>query len=102
MHFLGVCSYGNRCNFLHAETEDDIVKQKTVQKRRMSVPSILTVSSNEFTNLPHSYYTSTTMDKYDNDYFQSSFASMNLSNNSSPFAEQSGRLPTFRRLSLSE
>ena len=99
MHFLGVCSYGNRCNFLHAETEDDIVKQKTVQKRRMSVPSILTVSQKS--NLPDLYYTSTNQNLV-NGHFQSSFNSMSLSNNSSPFVEQSGRLPTFRRLSLSE
>ena len=40
----GVCSYGNRCNFRHAESEDDIMKQKLFVKRRMSVPSVLPVS----------------------------------------------------------
>ena len=40
--FLGVCSYGNRCNFLHAETEEDLVKQRIKQQsqRRMSVPNV--------------------------------------------------------------
>ena len=48
IEITGVCSYGNRCNFLHAETEEDLVKQRIKQQsqRRMSVPNVrlMTVS----------------------------------------------------------
>ena len=91
----GVCSYGNRCNFLHAETEDELVKQRIKQQsqRRMSVPNVrlMTVRKAErrLTTLIVKFH-----------FFQNSIASLSLNTIGSSQNEQ--RLPTFRRLSLSD